>query len=411
MYVIYLLYLAFLYGWTYISLYESNSEFVKPYMIACILLVILGSCVCIGWEDKKRVRKGVVISLSLLALGASVAFNSGEKAMVGYIKDLVMMTIGFVAVYIMVKGTTLYKIKIINLLIGVVLPFSLVYARLFGTRINGSYMYFGRFLIFGFVLMGYPFLVAYFMSLPETYYWKGSVKNLSLNVLAFLLYTLLLFAGCTACNEFGLLLVLAITATGVFFVKCRNILTKLIYSLFCLVGAVTACRFIPHVKDRTIIWLDPSAAAVSERLAEKAETVLYLFRNFPRMGWYGNGISNLPKSIYTTFNSDHVLVTLINDYSIIIAFLVLGMSFLLIWWMFEVIPGLDTYDRYLLLSGGLIIASIIAIHVGSNLGSFITAGIGLPFVSDGGTVNLMLATIVATRCGIMERVVNENVAD
>lgn len=408
MFVFYLGYLISLWGWTYFSLVESHSELTKLYVAAFALVTILGGIACLCWRNKKDVRKGVMIGLALMALGLSIAFRAGKVELEGYVKDTFIMIIVFLFVYLLLKYTRLYKIKFLNMLVVSCLPFVLIGARLFGKKTGGSYIYFCGLLIFGLVLMGYPFVVSYFMSLPENKYREGNVKNLSLNVLSFLLYTLLLFTGCALCNEFGLLLILGITATGIFFVRCKNMITKLLYTSSCLIGVVIACRFIPHVRDRVIIWLNPSEAAQNAGLAEKAETVLYLFRNFKRIGWYGNGISNLSSKIYTTFNSDHVTVTLMNDYGIFIAFLTLGIGILLICWMFREVSGLDNYDKYLLLSGGLIVSSIVVIHVGSNLGSFITAGIGFPFVSDGGTVNLMLTTLIATRCAILERMVSRD---
>lgn len=410
MFVFYLGYLISLWGWTYFSLAESHSEIIKLYFVAFVLTAALGGIVCFYWRNKKSVRKGVMIALSLMVLGLSIAFRAGKVAIEEYMKDTLIMVVAFVFVYLLIKYTKVYKNRCLNMIAAFSLPSVLIGARVFGEKTGGSYIYFCGLLIFGLVLMGYPFVASYFMSLPEHKYRKGDVKNLSLNVLGFLLYTLFLFAGCTLCNEFSLLLILGITATGIFYVRCRNMLTKLLYTSSCLVGVLVACRFISHVRDRVIIWLNPSEAAQDAGLAEKAETVLYLFRNFKRMGWYGNGISNLSPRIYTTFNSDHVTVTLLNDYSVFIAVLVIGIGILLIWWMFSEVPGIDVYDRYLLLSGGLIVGSMVVIHVGSNLGSFITAGIGFPFVSDGGTVNLMLTTLIATRCAILERKVNENAA-
>ena len=55
----------------------------------------------------------------------------------------------------------------------------------------------------------------------------------------------------------------------------------------------------------------------------------------------------------------------------------------------------NLYDYILNLCCALIIGTIILIHIGSNLGSSITAGIGMPFVSEGSAVNIMLAALTA----------------
>ena len=63
----------------------------------------------------------------------------------------------------------------------------------------------------------------------------------------------------------------------------------------------------------------------------------------------------------------------------------------------------NLYDYILNLCCALIIGTIILIHIGSNLGSSITAGVGMPFVSEGSAVNIMLAALTAVHCGIYER--------
>ena len=63
----------------------------------------------------------------------------------------------------------------------------------------------------------------------------------------------------------------------------------------------------------------------------------------------------------------------------------------------------NLYDYILNLCCALIIGTIILIHIGSNLGSSITAGVGMPYTSEGSAVNIMLAALTAVHCGIYER--------
>ena len=76
---------------------------------------------------------------------------------------------------------------------------------------------------------------------------------------------------------------------------------------------------------------------------------------------------------------------------------------ILVRWMFVEPRAACLYDRFLNLACALVVCFIILIDLASNLGSFITAGIGFPWVSDGGSVNIMLTTLVAIHCGLIEK--------
>ena len=126
------------------------------------------------------------------------------------------------------------------------------------------------------------------------------------------------------------------------------------------------------------------------------------------MGWWGKGIGNLSKRIYPTLNTDHVLILLLNDYSILLFALVLILGVLFVRWMLISPVRVSAYDRYLNLTCGLIFSVIVLIDISSNIGSFITAGIGFPWISDGSAVNIMLAELTAIHCGLLGKKVGEN---
>ena len=122
-----------------------------------------------------------------------------------------------------------------------------------------------------------------------------------------------------------------------------------------------------------------------------------------RTGFWGNGIGSLPVSIYPTLNTDHALVSLILEYSLIFAVIVVLCGGLYVKVMMEECFADDMYDYILNLSCALIVGAIVLIHIGSNLGSSITAGIGFPYVSEGSAVNIMLLILTAIHCGVYER--------
>ena len=70
--------------------------------------------------------------------------------------------------------------------------------------------------------------------------------------------------------------------------------------------------------------------------------------------------------------------------------------------------GLCVYDQYLNLTCGLIVGFIILVDTASCFGSFITAGIGFPWISDGAAVNIMLTVLMAVHCGLSGKKVKVN---
>ena len=69
-------------------------------------------------------------------------------------------------------------------------------------------------------------------------------------------------------------------------------------------------------------------------------------------------------------------------------------------WMFKLEPGLCSYDRYLNLTAAIVFSTVVVMHVASNLGSFITAGVGMPFISRG-SVNVMYGVLAGIHAGLL----------
>ena len=408
--IIYAVFSVSLFFWTTDSIrYENN----VPYMGYLGGVIIVGSIIFILMliSKKKNLNHcllGMVIVAILINLGMSVNYRCSDvsgpvlEIMRGtYLADLIPMMIVFAVVYLLIRYTKLYRFKGVNVAVALGMILSIFGARLSGKMTGGSYLYFAGFMIFGLVLMGFPFVAAWFLTSDENRYWKGKVNNISWNLLCFLLYTFVIYGGCVLCNEFGLLLIIALTSTVLFYIRCKDWKSKVFYTVSCVGGALIAGLRISHLLNRIRIWIDPMGAYYDSNLAEKAESILYLFRHVYSMGWWGNGIGNLSRRIYPTLNSDHVLILLMNDYSIILSAMAIVLGIILVRWMLVEPKDACAYDRFLNLTCALVVYFIILIDLASNLGSFITAGIGFPWVSDGSSVNIMLTTLVAIHCGLV----------
>ena len=407
---IYMVFSVSLFLWTTDSIrFESSIPYIG-YLGGIIIVGIMVLMLMLVSKKKHQSHfwPGMTMVAILINLGMSVNYRcsdvSGSVLEImkrTYLADLVPMMFVFVVIYLLIRYTKLYRFKGVNVAIAIGMVLAILGARLSGKMTGGSYLYFAGFMIFGLVFMGFPFVAACFLASDENRYWMGKVSNISWNLLCFLLYTFVIYGGCVLCNEFGLLLIIALTSTVLFFIRCKDWKSKVFYTVACAVGALVAGVKISHLLNRIRIWIDPVGAYYDSALGQKAESVLYLFRHFYSMGWWGNGLGNLSKRIYPTLNSDHVLILLMNDYSIFLSVMMVMIGIILVRWMFVEPRDACLYDRFLNLACALVVCFIILIDLASNLGSFITAGIGFPWVSDGGSVNIMLTTLVAIHCGLI----------
>lgn len=397
----YIGYAAMLGMWVWKSGVLTNP---KSYAFMVMYLLVLGITICTTWNKESHTKREVLLSLVLINLGLAVAARMGEEAFGKFMMDIFMMTAAFFIVYLVVRYTRLTEIAVLNWLLMLLLPVMLVGARIAGDVVNGSYLTFKGIPVFALVLIGYPFIVAYMMRLPEIKFMGGNVKHLSKTLLVLLGYTVTLFFGCALCNEFGLLLILGVTATCVFYVKCKNWFWKLAYTTTCIAGAIVAATLVPHIHERIDMWLHLEEMVENPVLLDKMGWNLYLFQNLKQIGWWGKGIGTMSASgVYGTLNSDHVYATIINDFSVFIALGILVLACIWLWSIMKTTEGAKTYDYYLHLSIGLSIGMLFLLHISSNLSSFITAGIPLPWVSDASGVNIALAILLAAHCASDER--------
>ena len=408
MLILYLGFAAMLAGWTLSSGLTTGAGTKGYYLLTILVLAGIGILFTFLWRKQKNLYTCCLVVLVLNHVGASLAYrmNQADSKILyskQFFKDFLAMCVIFLAVYLCVRYTKLYRLRIINLLILAGIPVVQILTRAIGEKNGGAYITLFGILVFGPILAAYPFAAAYFVSKPEEGYLNGSVRSMPFHLSAFLLYNFILYALCAICNEFGLLLVMGITSTLLFFLRCRNLKTKAIYTAVCAGGALLACVFTGHIRDRVIIWLNLSNIVPGHKLEGQAESILYLYRNLPRSGFWGSGLATVPVSIYPKLNTDHAFVALILEYSIIFAAGVLICGALLVRSMLAGCQTDDMYDYILNLSCALILGSMILIHIGSCLGSIITAGIGFPYVSDGICVNAMVTVLVAIHCAIYER--------
>ena len=398
-----------LYIWTVASITYGTMYPMLGYTLGLMLVmlfVIDGYIIC----SNKRVRQGVVMLGVFLNLRLSISYctwtmpnTKGQDKISRWdmlkstgLQEVVMVIGVFVLVSLLICHTKIYRIRALNVLLAVVLPMAMVAARLTGKKVGGSYLTIFGVMLFGLVLAGFPFVTANLLTMDENRYVGSDVKKMPWNLALLLLYEGVLFLGCAIVNEYGLLLVIGITGSLLFWLRCKSLWTKVCYSVTCMASALFIALKVGHISQRFEIMMDP----VHTLNKKAAETVLYLFRNLPRVGFWGNSIGDLPRAIYRQLDTDHVTVLLMNDYSVVLALLVIILMMLFGRWMFKLEPGLCSYDRYLNLTAAIVFSTVVVMHVASNLGSFITAGVGMPFISRG-SVNVMYGVLAGIHAGLL----------
>lgn len=377
--------------WTLLGFQDSLYAKID-YLISTIILVVVGMIVI----KIKYFDQSVLISLVYLELGLSVAHRSATP--IHYTLYTILLIIAFIIVYIAIAKLSLYRLKSFNILVMVSLPLILLLARFTGPKTGGSYLYCGFIMIFV-VLFGYVFVSAFLLTLDEDEYIAGDVRCFSKNLIFFILYNLILYGCCLLCNEFGVLLILGITSSGLLFQRCKMRLSKTFYLLASLLGSIGAILLVPHIRLRTQIWLDP-IAAYKTNCAAAAESVLYLFRHIRTMGFWGIHLGALPKSYIPTLMNDHVLLLIANDYSLLLVIYVVILSILFVYTLDHASLFRCEYEQLANHCSIYIFASVFLLNISSTLGSFLTSGIGFPFISLGISVNLTFSSLLAVHCAL-----------
>lgn len=406
---LYVIYSIALFIWTAVSIGTWNAALIT-YLIGVSLLIfcILMASIIL---KKSYIVVGMTIMAIMMNLGMSINYRctyTDFDLKSTYLLDLILMIATFVISYLFVRYTELYRNnKFIYVICSISLLIILV-TRLFGKPKNGSYVDVAGIMPFAVVLMTYPFVAAYFMTLKETCYFNGKVKNLSGNLFSFLVYTSLIYLGCCLNNEFGLLLVIGLTSTTLFMINCKFLKTKVFYVTVCVAGALTVMVTKGHIATRIRVWLNPITASNNGELKAAADSQLYLFRHIYSAGWYGNGIGNMSRNNISTMNSDHAILLLINDFSLLIVIALMILSVTLVSWLLVIPKRATKFEKCMNITVVLEIGLILLIDLGSNFASFITAGIGFPYVSDGTLINMMLTGLIAVHCGLIEKRRNFN---
>ena len=393
-YIIHFLYLIFsasLLIWT-LSGFNDTMPSKLDYIIAVGILDLI-AIILMHFRRKKGIHfEPVTIALVYLQLGLSVAHRSTTP--VHYTFYTMVILVSFILGYAVIH-LNLYKSKIVNVILAFSLPFVMLLARITGAKTNGSYLYVGPVMIFT-ILFGYIFVSSFLLTQDENKYVGGNIKYISANLLSFLLYNFLLYFCCLLCNELGVLLIIGISSSFLLLKKSKSTITKICYCLASLSGSIIVMFLIPHVRSRVFVWLNPSAAYGTK----EAESILYVFRHIKEVGYWGMGLGTLYKSYIPTLTNDHSILLLSNDYSIFIAICTLILSVVFVVYLSSYSFSCSEYEQILHQSCTLVFGTVFLLNISSNIGSFLTSGIGFPFISLGFSTNITFALLLAAHCSL-----------
>ena len=388
---LYFMFSASLLLWT-LSGFNDPLPNKLDYIIAVGILDLI-TVILMHFRRKKGIHfEPVTIALIYLQLGLSVAHRSTTPVRYTFYVMVILVSfiLGYAAIHL-----NLYKSKIVNVILAFSLPFVMLLARITGSKTNGSYLYVGPVMIFT-ILFGYIFVSSFLLTQDENKYVGGNIKYISANLLSFLLYNFLLYFCCLLCNELGVLLIIGISSSFLLLKKSKSTITKICYCLASLSGSMIVMFLIPHVRSRVFVWLNPSAAYGTK----EAESILYVFRHIKEVGVWGMGLGTLYKRYIPTLTNDHSILLLSNDYSIYIAICTLILSVAFVFYLSSYSSSCSEYEQILHQSCTLIFGTVFLLNISSNIGSFLTSGIGFPFISLGFSTNITFALLLAVHCSL-----------
>lgn len=404
---------VFLYLWTIssVSFYPKNYQLYQfgVYTASAVLLTLFTFFVCRIDRDGK-LDPGILTVSMLLNVGLSVNYQCAkstdmEETLRSVVKNscfpgLAMMFLAFILAFSVVRFMTVYRSAVLNRLAILTVPICVFGAKFFDS-VNGSNLSFCGIMIFAEVLMLYPFAASWFCSLNDDHYLGGKPTRISYHSLAFLFWNFLIYAGCVLDNEFGLLLVVALTSSVLFFLRSRDLLAKVVYTAASLAGALVAAQTVRHISNRLQIFLNPVAANFDPSLREQAGSMLYLFRHWQEIGWYGDGTGHLSSKYFPTRTTDHLLVLAFDNFGALIAVGLIILGMILIRWMLSEPEGMNVYDRWLNKICALLVGVIMLLNVISC--TTITIGIPFPFASNGNAINIGLMVLVAIHSALVRK--------
>lgn len=389
---------VFLYFWTTEAV-NMPLLLLKEYIAAVILINAATILVC-KKDPRGKVRQGLLLIAVFLNIGMSVYCQTdSEYTFKGnatlwdvfresYLFEIIMMFLAFSVAFVIVRYTSFYRTRTVAYLAMAATVICVYGAGMFGSSGGSNLKFFGV-MVFAEVLLCYLFGGSWLCSISENRYLGGNPGMVSYNCVALLLWTFLLYFGSGILNnEFGLLAVLGLGTTILFFIKCRNAAAKLLYSAASAGGALLAATHVRHISDRVQIFLDPAAAYKNPVLKEQAESLLYLFRHWNEVGYWGNEPGHLSAAYYPTRTSDHLLVLLWDNFGVFFLLGVITGGLLLVRWMLTEPEGLSLYDKYLNLCCGVLTGIIMLLNVISC--TTITIGVPFPFSSKGASINVFL---------------------
>lgn len=287
------------------------------------------------------------------------------------IKSLAVVLIAYMIGYFLSK-TDAYKQRVLQVALIVAGPVLFVLARLTG-GVRGVYNWVGGIMPSEISKISFLFAVIYIFTYGGT-----AKKKLRL----FLGYLVIQGVCCVWANEYGTLLVIAISA----FIVClldkelRNLLVAFIVVGILGGGLIMLCSV--KVRTRFMLFLDPLGSLESESayVSEQAKIMERFLKNVNYTDWNGSGfkliLSNLPPNMCT----DYVVQTIILEFGILVALIVLAAFVIVFFYLLSVKTG-NELERKILDAVVILMASTSLVVIGGNLLIMPMAGLTTPFIT------------------------------
>lgn len=286
------------------------------------------------------------------------------------------------------------------------LPFLLLYTRLFSHPVSGSYIqFFHGFLTFGLVLFLWPFASMFLLGQKPGTNLYHRFYALPKNQFFYLLETILLILLACINNDFGTAMLIGATAAILLFIYGRDWICKISFLLFGILGIIGACFISQKLFFRFFVCIHLKECVGTENnyLAQQSEALLYLMQNINVSGPFGAGFGKLPRSIFPNLDTDYVVSAMLYEQGIWMILCIACLILLFIITMLKIEPKQKLQNRLAFMIAFVFAVNMVWIYLG-NLSILPICGLSFPFISHGSSTNLAFSLLLTVFLSITKDV-------
>lgn len=369
---------------------------VKASLKEMLLLVITTVFLVLGMKFiSKYERKMVKHVLFLFSVSMVIAYSYGR---IRKIPITLLAGSGlFLAMYLFGKSV-IYKWRIIGLIAVCMIPLLLLCTRMFGTSVENTstYISIGPFLTLAGIMLLLPFAISFLLrSEIKISLWKNRI---SLNHLTMALWMALnAYLSGVVNSEYGTGLIICGTTTILFFMYGKYWIAK---GGFCLLaGSAILLMIETSLKAQIRFTIFQDIKEAFQLYEAEAEPIIRILDTAPIYGLWGLGHGTFRSK---TAINDYVISCLLMNYGIVFTMLVVSVLLFFIVRIF-LIKIKEPCARIMVETYGVMLFVMTFLGIAGPINSFVLTGVGIPFLSVSGSINVSLLGFLGMVISLKEK--------